>query len=164
MRRGLRSASPDLTTINPAPATVAMPGPRSHGDIPLGVAARQPSERCRSIVLEVEEIARTFVGKRLNLSDIYKKASVGPAMIRFAFRAVYRRSPRRFLHDQRLRAVRAELRRAPSGATVTHIATSYGFVELGRFAAQYRAMFDENPSVTLRRALMRHAAKDIVRR
>ena len=109
----------------------------------------------------MEEIARTFADKRLNLSDIYKKASVGPEMIRFAFRAVHRRSPRRFLHDQRLRAVRAELRRATSGATVTHIATSYGFVELGRFAAQYRAMFGENPSVTLRHALRRQAAKDI---
>lgn len=141
-----------------------MPGPRSHGDIRVGVAVRQPSERCRSIVLEVEEIARTFAGKRLNLSDIYKKASVGPEMIRFAFRAVHRCSPRRFFHDQRLHAVRTELRCATSGATVTHIATSYGFVELGRFAAQYRAMFGENPSVTLRHALMRQTAKGIEER
>jgi transcriptional regulator GlxA family with amidase domain len=109
----------------------------------------------------VEEIARSLADKRFNLSDIYKKASVGPEMIRFAFRAVYSRSPRRFLYDQRLRAVRAELCRATSGATVTRIATSYGFVELGRFAAQYRAMFGENPSVTLRHALMQQAAKDI---
>lgn len=138
-----------------------MPGPRSRGDVFVAVAVRQPSERCRSIVHEVEEIARIFAGKRLNLSDIYKKASVGPEMIRFAFRAVHRRSPRSFLHDQRLRAVRTELRRATSGTTVTRIATTYGFVELGRFAAQYRAMFGENPSATLRRTLMRHVAKDI---
>ncbi|WP_454625265.1 helix-turn-helix domain-containing protein [Bradyrhizobium cenepequi] len=125
----------------------------------MGAAVRQPSERCRRIVHEVEEIARTFAGKPLNLSKIYKEASVGPGMIRFAFRMVYGRPPRRFLHDERLRAVRAELRRATPGLTVTQVAMRYGFVELGRFSAQYRAAFGENPSATLRRARMRSAAK-----
>ncbi|MET4804571.1 transcriptional regulator GlxA family with amidase domain [Bradyrhizobium sp. LB11.1] len=123
-------------------------------------AERQPSERCRHIVHEVEEIARTFAGKPLSLSDIYREASVRPGMIRFAFRAVHGCPPRRFLYDRRLRAVRAELRRATPGLTVTQVATSHGFVELGRFAIQYRAAFGESPSVTLRRALIRYAAKD----
>jgi transcriptional regulator GlxA family with amidase domain len=120
---------------------------------------RQPSERYRHIVQEVEEVARTFAGKPLNLSNIYKEASVGPGMIRLAFRAVYGRPPRRFFHDERLRAVRAELHRAAPGITVAQIATSYGFVELGRFSAQYRAAFGENPSATLRLARMRSASR-----
>ena len=120
---------------------------------------RQPSERCRHIVQEVEELARTFAGKPLNLSDIYREASVGPGMIRLAFRMVHGRPPRRFFHDARLRAVRAELHCATPGMTVTQIATRYGFVELGRFSAQYRAAFGENPSATLRLARMRSAAR-----
>lgn len=127
---------------------------------PVGAAVRQPSEHCRNIVHEVEEIARSFAGKPLSLSNIYKEASVGPGMIRFAFRAVYGLPPRRFFHDERLRAVRAELRRATPGLTVTQIATSHGFVELGRFAAQYRAAFGEPPSATLRGAQARSAADD----
>ena len=36
--------------------------------------------------------------------------------------------------------------------TVTEIATSLGFVELGRFSVEYRKMFGESPSKTLREA------------
>jgi transcriptional regulator GlxA family with amidase domain len=125
---------------------------------------RQATQRCRCIVHEVLAIARMLAGKPLRLADIYEKASVGPGMIRFAFREVHGCSPRRFLYDQRLRAVRAELRHAKPGLTVTRVATSHGFIELGRFATRYRAAFGENPSATLQRALMRHAAKGMCAR
>jgi len=36
--------------------------------------------------------------------------------------------------------------------TITQVATDFGFVELGRFAVEYRAIFGECPSATLRRA------------
>jgi transcriptional regulator GlxA family with amidase domain len=152
-----RQPFPDLTTTGLISAVRWLR--LHHRDIPIGAAVRQPSERCRHIVHEVEEIARTFAGKPLSLFDIYREASVGPGMIRFAFREVHGCPPRRFLHDQRLRAVRAKLRRATPGLTVTQVATSHGFVELGRFAVQYREAFGESPSVTLRCALMRYETK-----
>jgi AraC-like DNA-binding protein len=37
-------------------------------------------------------------------------------------------------------------------ATVTEIATSFGFVELGRFSVEYRKAFGESPSQTLHHA------------
>jgi transcriptional regulator GlxA family with amidase domain len=117
-----------------------------------------PSPRCRLIVDEVESIARMFAREPLRISKIYENVSVGPGMIRLAFRVVHGCSPRRFLRDQRLRSVHAELHSAVPGMTVTQVATSHGFVELGRFAAQYRAVFSESPSATLRCALTRHAS------
>jgi methylphosphotriester-DNA--protein-cysteine methyltransferase len=121
-----------------------------------GIVTAGPSPRCRLIVAEVESIARMFARQPLHISKIYANMSVGPGMIRLAFRAVHGCSPRRFLRDQRLRAVRTELHSAILGVTVTQVATGHGFVELGRFASQYRAMFGESPSETLRCALTRH--------
>jgi AraC-like DNA-binding protein len=48
-------------------------------------------------------------------------------------------------------ARRALVQAASGTATVTTIATDNGFWELGRFAVEYRALFGEAPSTSLRR-------------
>ena len=60
--------------------------------------------------------------------------------------------PMRFLLRWRMHLARRALREAdPAAATVTAIAMQFGFWELGRFAAEYRILFNEPPSATLRR-------------
>jgi AraC-like DNA-binding protein len=61
-------------------------------------------------------------------------------------------SPHRYLKLRQMHLARRALIMAdPASATVTEIATSCGFWELGRFSTLYRALFGEPPSVTLRR-------------
>ena len=71
--------------------------------------------------------------------------------LRNAFNAVRGMSPKRCLIHAKLNEVRRALcDPRPSRATVTDIATEYGFFELGRFAGRYKAAFGETPSETLR--------------
>lgn len=60
------------------------------------------------------------------------------------------RPPMRYLRDVRLHRVHNALREAvPGGTTVEAVATRWGFLHMGRFAAAYRAAFGETPSMTL---------------
>jgi transcriptional regulator GlxA family with amidase domain len=60
-------------------------------------------------------------------------------------------SPGQYARVRRLNLVRAALRRAePATTAIAEVARQYGFCELGRFAASYRATFGEAPSTTLR--------------
>jgi AraC-like DNA-binding protein len=60
--------------------------------------------------------------------------------------------PVRYLWLRRMHLARqALLHGDPAAASVTEIATTYGFWELGRFSVEYRALFGESPSATLRR-------------
>ena len=60
--------------------------------------------------------------------------------------------PMLYVRRKQMRMARVALLRAdPATATVTGIATKFGFSELGRFSVRYRTMFRELPSVTLKR-------------
>ena len=60
-------------------------------------------------------------------------------------------SPAKYLKRYRMTQSRLKLLAAdPAELSVTGVANSWGFWELGRFAVEYRQLFGESPSQTLR--------------
>ncbi|WP_354083602.1 helix-turn-helix domain-containing protein [Bradyrhizobium sp. S3.3.6] len=89
----------------------------------------------------------------LNLSELCAAIGVPERTLRQCCTEFLGMSPTRYHLVRRLNRSRAALRRAdPETASVAAIARDHHFLELGRFAVAYRAVFHEMPSSTLRRA------------
>ena len=68
------------------------------------------------------------------------------------FRKHFGLSPMAYLKKFRLGAVRQEILEDASVRNISVIAMGWGFSHLGRFASEYRKLFDETPSATLQRS------------
>jgi AraC-like DNA-binding protein len=88
----------------------------------------------------------------LYIPEICKAIRVSERTLRTCCEEHLGMGPKRYLLLRRMHFARRALRRAtPGGATVTEIATRFGFWQLGRFAVEYQSLFGETPSATLRR-------------
>jgi AraC-like DNA-binding protein len=115
-------------------------GHRQHQDI---------INRFRTVLADNADIA-------LHIPEISKLVGVSSRTLRLASQEILGVSPLQYLLLRRMHMARLALRNAdPADARVTEIATEHGFWELGRFAVQYRSLFGETPSDTLRRAAER---------
>ncbi|MGD9941972.1 MAG: AraC family transcriptional regulator [Burkholderiaceae bacterium] len=107
-------------------------------------------ERC---LQRAKEFIHAHPHRALSLAEIARHACVSPRTLEAAFKRHGEASPLAYARRFRLRAVHDELcaaRRDGRPLNVTDVALSYGFVHMGRFAAQYRQQFGCSPSVTLR--------------
>jgi AraC-like DNA-binding protein len=90
----------------------------------------------------------------LYLSEICAAIGVSERTLRDCCQDHLGMGPHRYLWLRRMHLTRRALREAHSArTTVTDIATAHGFWELGRFAVEYRTLFDELPSATLGRSI-----------
>ncbi|NEP74901.1 MAG: AraC family transcriptional regulator, partial [Okeania sp. SIO2G4] len=68
------------------------------------------------------------------------------------FKELFGMSPMRYLKVRRLNALRQRLKVSdPENSTITTLAGQFGFWSAGHFARDYKAMFGELPSETLRK-------------
>ncbi|MGA9865241.1 MAG: helix-turn-helix domain-containing protein [Acetobacteraceae bacterium] len=101
--------------------------------------------RLRTMLQETDE-------EGIFLPDLCASMGVSARTLRACCHEYLGMGPQRFLMLRRMHRTRRALQNAHPAATVTEIAMSFGFWELGRFAIEYRRLFGESPSVTLRRA------------
>ncbi|GAB7044026.1 MULTISPECIES: AraC family transcriptional regulator [Catenuloplanes] len=84
------------------------------------------------------------------LSELARRARVSTRTLQIGFRRHCGATPTAYLRDVRLTRAHLELRVSDPAATkVTEIASRWGFVHMGRFAASYRARYGCQPSDTL---------------
>jgi transcriptional regulator GlxA family with amidase domain len=112
-------------------------------------------------VIATEEL---LVGNRiwpLRLVEICALTGVSDRTLRICCREHLGMGPIRYMWLRRMHLARRALTRADrTTATVTQVATRFGFGELGRFSVEYRALFGESPSASLRQPLPMLGSQD----
>jgi AraC-like DNA-binding protein len=126
--------------------------PHNHSDLLRGEneAAVSPG-----IVNIAQEYMQANLGNSVTVSDLLRLCKCSRGTLYSAFRKATGYSPREFLTEQRLHAVRTKLLNPTGADSVSSVAIDCGFVHLGRFARTYRNRFGESPSETLKRARLR---------
>jgi AraC-like DNA-binding protein len=106
-----------------------------------------------AVVKQAIELMRCHPESAWTTAELARAAGVSARALQKAFARSSEPPPMTCLRHIRLHRVRAELAdasRATSSTAVTAVAGRWGFVHLGRFAQQYRQLFGETPSQTLR--------------
>ncbi|WP_223533664.1 MULTISPECIES: helix-turn-helix domain-containing protein [unclassified Pseudomonas] len=107
----------------------------------------------RAIMKRVGEWAADTPEEHLNLLELSQVAGVSLRQLQHAFKTYTGMSPTQWLRLRRLNSARRELlSRTPTQTTVAEVAMHWSFWHLGRFSSSYRALFNELPSDTLKRA------------
>ena len=112
-------------------------------------AALSPGERWH-VVRRAEHYLQECGDPSVRIEDLCTAACTSLSRLERAFRETFGVGPRRYLTLRRLAAVRRELLRRGEQTSVTEVATRWGFFHLGRFSQDYKTLFGETPSQTLR--------------
>jgi AraC-like DNA-binding protein len=112
-------------------------------DRPLG-------RRQSAILKRLHELVLQHAGEPLYVSDACRALGISTRLLHRICHEQIGMGPKQYFILRRLHLAHRALRFAPPEASVTEIATRFGFWELGRFAMIYRSIFGESPSATLR--------------
>jgi AraC-like DNA-binding protein len=118
------------------------------------VRADGPTKRRHArIMIRFEEVLAEHLSESLHMIDLCELIGVTEPTLRSCCSEFLGMSPIRYVLLRRLNRARVTLRdAAPDGANLLELARGFGFAELGRFEAAYRAAFSEAPLTTLQRA------------
>lgn len=137
MQKGLEQAL--LSSVTRA---VSRAEDRTRSSIP-------PTTR-HTIVLRAREYMRAHVEEPLTVEDLCRALSVSRRTLQYSFQEVLQINPVSYLRAMRLNGARRMLKLADTRHSVQDIAARWGFWHLSHFATDYRRMFGELPSETLR--------------
>jgi AraC family transcriptional regulator, ethanolamine operon transcriptional activator len=115
---------------------------------------RRAMHFCDEVLKDTIKLMERDPSEILNLHSMAKATGLSPRTLQRTFQAEFGLCPQEWQRMERLNRARKDLLQAQPGASVTKIATRWGFFHFGRFSQYYRELFNERPSETL----ARHAA------
>lgn len=122
------------------------------GDLnPPGCAPDTTAATRQRVVREARQHMRTHANAPISVPDLCEAIHVSRRTLQYSFQDVLQMSPVAYLRALRLNGVRRDLKRG-GDEPVADRAARWGFWHLSRLASDYKHLFGELPSDTLRQA------------
>lgn len=118
------------------------------------VADHAAARRRLATVMAASELVSRPLNHTMTVDELCGELHLTRRTLQNHFQGVVGESPADFLKAVRLDACRRRLR--DGGATVQAVAAQWGFFHMGHFSRDYKRLFGELPSQTLRGASLRH--------
>ncbi len=116
---------------------------------PTSTLSKADSHR---ILTPIFDYLHAYPQRPIRMTELCSIAQVSERTLQNHFKRELGITPMAYLAAQRLHGVHRELWRAdPSTTGITDVANHWGFWHMGQFAADYRLLFGELPSATLKR-------------
>ena len=115
-------------------------------------ASRILTLRRYQTIKAVEDFMTTHIDRPLTLKDLYTAVKTSPRALSYGVQDLFAMSPMDYLKVKRLNGVRRSLKTCdPHLVTISGIAARWGFWSMGHFARDYKQLFGESPSETLKK-------------
>jgi len=123
---------------------------------PLATATTTPPRTRRRrdrALIQAHSLIQECPGDALTIQDLCDAGQVSERTLQYAFIEHFGLNPKRYFVVHRLNRARNDiLRFGPNRIKISEAAIRHGFWHMGRFAADYKTLFGELPSRTLKRA------------
>ncbi len=103
------------------------------------------------LVLKAEELINARAENYFTIREIADSMFTSPRNLQIAFKKHRNYSPMHFLKEKKFHKARKLLLHAKSGSTIKSIALSAGILDLNRFGMNYKAIYGELPSETIKK-------------
>ena len=111
----------------------------------------KPLRKRDKALLAAENYIAESGSEQITIPELCSVANVSERTLEYAFRERYNLTPKNYTLMHRMNNVRKQLRKAnPNKRTVSEIARQHGFWHMGQFSADYKKIFTELPSKTLK--------------
>lgn len=107
--------------------------------------------RKKKLVDKACEVMMSHTDEALSILEICSQVGTSRRKLNTCFQDVLGTTPVKYLRSLRLNSVRRALRAAGPNETIQNIAARWGFWHLSQFAQDYRKLFGELPSASLRK-------------
>jgi AraC family ethanolamine operon transcriptional activator len=114
-------------------------------------AGPPPLSARRRVLLTALEYLDDEYTLPLTVSELCTKIGASAPTLYRAFHEEFGVGPKHYIQIRRLCGVRQHLLSADNTESITDIANRWGFWHMGQFASDYRKMFGELPSESLKR-------------